>query len=229
MDPLTSRGPYKKGVQRRREILDAAVRIFAKHGYNGGSLRQIADDVGVTAATLISYFGSKEELLIAVLGRWEHESALWQGNHTGLDHIRAQVTLMRYHVTHRGFIELFLTLSTEASNPEHPARPAIVGHYDHAVREFNRQLTVARDRGQIRQLSDEEIDLESRSLIALMDGTELQWLLNPELDLVRQFQSQLNIAIARWTGQKLDEVARDTEQWLNGVDAERAVTPAKSA
>jgi AcrR family transcriptional regulator len=219
---LTSRGPYKKGVQRRREIVDAAARVFARHGYHAGSLRHIAEEVGVTGATLISYFGSKEGLLVEVLRRWKEESSQWQGPHTGLGHIRALIPLMRYHTTHRGFIELFLTLSTEASNPDHPAREFIVKRYEEALRGFNRQLIIARDAGDILPLGDDAIDLESRSLIALMDGMELQWLLNPELDLVSNFQAQVNITISRWTGKSLEEVTLETESWLERVGSARA-------
>ena len=218
---LTSRGPYKKGIQRRSEIVDAAARIFARHGYHAGSLRHIAEEVGVTGAALIRYFGSKEGLLVAVLRRWQEESSHWQGPHTGLEHIRALIPLMRYHVTHRGFIELFLTLSTEASNPDHPARGFIVKRYEDALQGFNRQLSMARDAGDILPLPDDAIDLESRSLIALMDGMELQWLLNPELDLVSNFQAQVNITIARWTGKSIEEVTLETETWLERVDSER--------
>lgn len=222
---LTSRGPYKKGVQRRREIVDAAARIFARHGYHAGSLRHIAEEVGVTGAALIRYFGSKEGLLVAVLRRWQEESSRWQGPHTGLEHIRALIPLMRYHTTHRGFIELFLTLSTEASNPDHPAREFIVKRYEQALHGFNRQLSIAKDVGDILPLPDDAIDLESRSLIALMDGMELQWLLNPELDLVSTFQAQLNITISRWTGKSIEEVTLETQTWLERVDSARIATP----
>jgi AcrR family transcriptional regulator len=222
---LTSRGPYKKGLQRRREIVDAAARIFARHGYHAGSLRHIADEVGVTGAALIRYFGSKEGLLVAVLLHWEEETSRWQGSHTGLEHFRALILLMRYHRTHRGFIELFLTLSTEASNPDHPAREFIVKRYEDTRQAFKQQLGIARDSGDILPLPDDAIDLESRSLIALMDGMEIQWLLNPDLDLASNFQAQVNITMSRWTGKSIEEVALETERWLERVDSARAAAP----
>ncbi len=65
------RGPYRTGIKRRREIVDAASRIFARYGYAGGSLRQIAGDVGVTPAALARHFDNKYGLLQAVLTHWE--------------------------------------------------------------------------------------------------------------------------------------------------------------
>lgn len=46
----------------RSVILDSAVRAFAKNGYKGTSIKQIADDAGLPKTNILYYFGSKEEL-----------------------------------------------------------------------------------------------------------------------------------------------------------------------
>jgi AcrR family transcriptional regulator len=46
----------------KKEILSEAVRLFAKIGYNGTSMRSIARAVGVSAAALYNHFPSKENL-----------------------------------------------------------------------------------------------------------------------------------------------------------------------
>ena len=43
-----SRGPYRTGIRRREQIIDAATAVFAEYGYAGGSIRTIADRVGVS-------------------------------------------------------------------------------------------------------------------------------------------------------------------------------------
>lgn len=48
---------------RRREILDVAARLFAAHGYEGTSVRQISEEVGLGAGALYHHIGSKEDLL----------------------------------------------------------------------------------------------------------------------------------------------------------------------
>jgi len=48
---------------RRREILDAAARLFAEHGYAGTSVRRISEQVGLGAGALYHHIGSKEDLL----------------------------------------------------------------------------------------------------------------------------------------------------------------------
>jgi AcrR family transcriptional regulator len=53
----------------RETILDAAEETFAKSGYAGTSLREIADRAGVNQALLHHYFGSKDGLFKAIFLR----------------------------------------------------------------------------------------------------------------------------------------------------------------
>lgn len=47
----------------RQQILECALRLFAKKGYDGVSAQEIVDAAGVTKPTMYHYFGSKEGLL----------------------------------------------------------------------------------------------------------------------------------------------------------------------
>lgn len=57
------------GQQTRTEILDAAERLFARHGFEGTSLRAIIGAAGVNLAAVHYHFGSKEALLASLLAR----------------------------------------------------------------------------------------------------------------------------------------------------------------
>ena len=58
----------KKTVeQRRQDILEASLRIFAKKGYNGSTTAEIARAAGVAEGTIFRHFATKKDLLIAVL------------------------------------------------------------------------------------------------------------------------------------------------------------------
>ena len=50
-------------------ILDAAERLFAEHGITSVSLRRIISEAGVNIASVHYHFGSKEELIRAVIRR----------------------------------------------------------------------------------------------------------------------------------------------------------------
>ncbi|MGP0028762.1 MAG: TetR/AcrR family transcriptional regulator [Streptosporangiaceae bacterium] len=53
-------------AETRREILRAARRLFAEHGYAGTSLQQIAEESGVAVQTIYSSVGSKAALVLAL-------------------------------------------------------------------------------------------------------------------------------------------------------------------
>ncbi|MFI4934616.1 MAG: TetR/AcrR family transcriptional regulator [Caulobacterales bacterium] len=51
------------GHLRRAEILEAAERIFVAEGYEGATIRKIADEVGVSSTALYMHFRDKDEIL----------------------------------------------------------------------------------------------------------------------------------------------------------------------
>ncbi|WP_189044582.1 TetR/AcrR family transcriptional regulator [Micromonospora sonchi] len=54
---------------REQQMLDAAVRIFSRHGYHGASMDEIAEKAGISKPMVYAYLGSKEELFVACLHR----------------------------------------------------------------------------------------------------------------------------------------------------------------
>jgi len=50
----------------RAEILEAARETFAALGYEGATMRRIADEAGVDSALISYHFGTKEQLFVAV-------------------------------------------------------------------------------------------------------------------------------------------------------------------
>jgi AcrR family transcriptional regulator len=57
------RKPKGEGHSRRAEILAAAERIFVEHGYEGATIRKIADAVGLSSTALYMHFSDKAEIL----------------------------------------------------------------------------------------------------------------------------------------------------------------------
>ena len=65
--------PARAGaVDKRRLILDAAIRVFARQGFHHCRVSDVADEAGVAYGLVYHYFGSKEEILNQVFtGRWQ--------------------------------------------------------------------------------------------------------------------------------------------------------------
>ena len=59
----------------RDTILDTSTKLFSQHGYNGVSIRDIAQACGMTNAALYYHFKNKEDLFLAMLQR-DHEKAM---------------------------------------------------------------------------------------------------------------------------------------------------------
>lgn len=65
--------------QRRSLIEDSAARLFARHGYEGTRLDDIAADAGVTKPILYRHFDSKNDLYLALLERHRNQSTVFPG------------------------------------------------------------------------------------------------------------------------------------------------------
>src|SRR5205085_8008011 len=72
LDTLTERSTSSE--DKRRLILDAAVRVFASKGYHTSRVGDIAEEAGVAHGLLYHYFASKDEVLETIFK--EHWTAL---------------------------------------------------------------------------------------------------------------------------------------------------------
>jgi AcrR family transcriptional regulator len=53
--------------QLQNRILDAAAALFLEEGYEGVSMRQVAERIGYSATTIYRYYDSKDDLLFAIV------------------------------------------------------------------------------------------------------------------------------------------------------------------
>ena len=64
--------PARASIDKRRIILDAAVRVFARQGFHTCRVSDIADEAGVAYGLVYHYFQSKDEVLDTLfLERWD--------------------------------------------------------------------------------------------------------------------------------------------------------------
>jgi AcrR family transcriptional regulator len=62
----SARKPKGEGHVRRGEILEAGERIFVEYGYEGATIRRIAEEVGVSSTALYMHFKDKSEILLEI-------------------------------------------------------------------------------------------------------------------------------------------------------------------
>ncbi|WP_354146269.1 TetR/AcrR family transcriptional regulator [Arthrobacter sp. 754] len=173
------RGPYSKSTERRQAIIAAAHAVFAAHGYRGGSLQDVADRVGMSQTSLLHYFPSKSDLLLAVLD-WR-DSTTGDGT-TPPDSeeklVDAVISQARFNEGIPGVIELYTVLCAESVTDGHPGREYFTERFDRLRRSYTRRFKQLAGEGRLRP--GVEPETAAASLIALWDGIQTQWLLAPE-------------------------------------------------
>jgi TetR/AcrR family transcriptional regulator, fatty acid metabolism regulator protein len=84
--------PKQAAVDKRRLILDAAVRVFAREGFHSCRVSDIANEAGVAYGLVYHYFKSKDQVLDTLfLERWD--VLLEAIRHTDLDDVPAEQKL----------------------------------------------------------------------------------------------------------------------------------------
>ncbi|MGH1563978.1 TetR/AcrR family transcriptional regulator [Mumia sp. DW29H23] len=166
--------------QRRAEILVAALDVFGARGYHKAALSEIAERVGITHQGILHHFGSKDQLLVEVL---EYRDALDVQdfeNHEpphGPELMRHLVHTARANTQRAGLVQSYAVLSAESVTEGHPAQDSFRDRFTHLRGLITQALS---DACPDEPPSDAELDAAASSIIAVMDGLQIQWLLDPE-------------------------------------------------
>jgi AcrR family transcriptional regulator len=119
MKTIAGKGPGRPvdpGLRDRRceEILDAAARLFAEHGFSRTDTQILADELGVGKGTLYRYFPSKRALFLAAVDRVMRQARARVDARIGdisdpLDRIAEAVrTFLGFCDEHPYFVELLI-------------------------------------------------------------------------------------------------------------------------
>jgi len=182
---MAARGPYAKGVAKKREILDVALEIVDRHGYSNATVTELADAVGLSPNGLLHHFGSKAALFTDILRHTDEAglAAMERGelNPSGLDFPTLMVEMMRTQQRIPGYAELHLRLTAEAMRPEHPSHDYLAGRFrterDLVTPTFERLQREGRVR------ADADPGMLTAMLYALFDGLQTRRAFEPDLDV----------------------------------------------
>ncbi|SOD73635.1 TetR family transcriptional regulator [Jatrophihabitans sp. GAS493] len=179
------------GDARRAEIVQAALRLFAERGYKGASLAQIAQSVGITQQAVLYHFQTKEQLLVAALEDRDRQDRAWwaetsEAAHGSLDFLQLCQRLVAHNTQRAGYVRMFTVLSGDSVTEGHPAHAFFRARYDRLRELFAPALAAVYSRtGQ----SGPSVAV----VLAVLDGLQLQWLLDPEtFDMAAEFDTFAN-------------------------------------
>lgn len=168
-------------VQKRAEILKAAVEIFGNKGSTNGTLADVAEQVGMTHAGVLHHFGSKQKLLLEVLAyRDQADVAELDEKHIpGGPELFLHLVRTAFANEHRpGIVQAYTVLSNESVTDDHPARGFFEERYTTLRREISDAFhTLCAQQGMTEPATVADA---SAAILAVMDGLQLQWLLHPD-------------------------------------------------
>jgi AcrR family transcriptional regulator len=162
--------------ERRQEILTAALEVFAARGYHGASLAAVAERVGLTQQGVLHYFPSKDVLLREVL-RLRDELDVRVMTATSNGRLADIERLVAYNATRAGLVQSFTVLSAESVTEDHPAREFFTQRYRQVRSELARLI-----RAELGDPVPSGVSAADAAalLVAVMDGLQQQWLLEPD-------------------------------------------------
>jgi AcrR family transcriptional regulator len=180
----------------KAKIIEAANHYFAENGYHGTAMADIAKEAGLTGPGLLHHFPNKEELLIAVLEQRDQADQLRLTNLFNESRTPQMFDVLQNLVEHNQstpeIVRLFTVLVTECIAVDHPGHDFFVERYRNYRHKYLYILQEYQQAGFIRK--DIHIEQLSVLVMAVMDGLQIQWLLDPqEVDMVKSFTAFVQI------------------------------------
>ena len=179
----------------REKIIRAAIEFFAKQGFRGAKMADIAKAANLSGPGLLHHFPSKNDLLTAVLaerdradGERFEPSRIGEGG----DPLLALHKLVKYNETVPGLVQLFTILVAESIQEQHPGHDFFMHRYQKVRKHEVGLLRQAQARREIRNdVSAEDLIV---MLFAMMDGLQIQWLYEPRrIHMARVFDQFIKL------------------------------------
>ena len=185
--------------QRREQIVEAATGLVARHGFNGLSLQEVADAVGISQAGLLHYIGNKDGLVTLLLSEHYDRQGTPQdfldsgdpaATHPDGMSLPAYFRyLVAFNEARPALMELYMALGAEATNPDHPAHDYFIDRPDKVwayYSSFAWRLppSIEADGGWESMRPLVEMAIEA------MDGAQIRFFRRPAVSLAREW--------ARW-------------------------------
>ncbi|MEV6769175.1 TetR/AcrR family transcriptional regulator [Nocardia sp. NPDC051030] len=168
---------------RRQEILDAAVRVFARKGFAASRIDDVATEAGIAKGSVYLYFDSRNALLDAAFEKYDADSRVivqraLDGEAPPLD---------RFSDLVRGTLELL------ADTPDHARILLDLWSTDYMKQVYrqNRQAITLL----LKEIRPDLGEPHATVVVGVIEGVLLQWLVDPELPIAELSQPILDVCI----------------------------------
>lgn len=176
-------------VARRQEILEAAVRVFARKGFAASRIDDVAAEAGIGKGSVYLYFDSRDAILEAAFDQYTADAQLilqqaLDGGGPALDRLAALVKDVLDLVSAapdlaRVLLDLWATVDMTAVYRDY--RTAIT-----------RLLRAAEAEGTVRPGVG---DLQATVIVGAIEGVLLQWLIDPRIPITELAQPIVNVCV----------------------------------
>jgi AcrR family transcriptional regulator len=183
----------RRGVERRKAIVQAALELFAAKGARGTSVADVAEKVGITPPAVLHHFGTKDDLLLAVVEERDRRSQgafldlLAEG---GLAGIRNLAKVAEANENERQLVACYVVLEAENLQDDDVAHCYFLTRsrgMRHAIRAA---LEKGQETGEIRP--DVDCGAKADEILAFMAGAAVQWSLDPTMSLTGLYRTYLD-------------------------------------
>lgn len=184
--------------ERRRQILIAAIRVFARGGFHGATTKEIAAEAEVAEALLYRYFESKQALFVQAMQLTASRmisdvEEILDRNRSAPDAAVGDILMYFKTIieTHEAFAKMVFVITAELDNPQIrevylPYQEAALGAIESSIANWKAEGLIARH---VPGRATAWVILGCFQIIALMKQTEriAELQIQPVLNLVRTF------------------------------------------
>ena len=192
---------------RRAEITQAAAHLISRHGYNGISLKDVADMVDMSQPGVLHYVGSKEGLLsLLITDIYDVYGTPEEFLQTGLPgsdpnhpHLPAYFDyLVAHNASQPELTQLYTVLETEAISTNHPLHDYFLHRPEEVWKHYSKFPWALPDG------MDWSRDMQDsvRMSVEVMDGIQIRLLREPKINYVQEWKlfKDLLFPLPLWDG-----------------------------
>lgn len=184
-------------VQERVRIIDGAIEVFSRQSHRRTTMKDIADQLGMSIDEIQQYFPSWQGLILSTVNAWQNQRT------GGLAHVARDEGILIYMrrlvedtVAEPMLPRMLLSVLAEATDPTHPSSAYLQTRYEayHQIILTGVEHDIALGRLPIGL----DAVRAAEHIVALWEGFRMQSLLRPGMDLLKAFDHSLGMLVREW-------------------------------